>query len=98
MPKNTPEICSLLNDSCINNFLCGTCSVAHKTLLESPNFKDIHHTQVKSFSSSNRTAILVVPTIDPQNNPNRLILASVRNGRYQKLITRNELSRLKKSQ
>jgi hypothetical protein len=98
MSQNNPEICSLINDSCPRSFDCGICPIAWEYLSQKPDFKDIHNTKVKSFSSGNRTAILFTPDIDPQNNPNHLILASVRNGNYQQLITRSELSHLKKGQ
>ncbi len=96
MPKNNPEICSLINDSCLRSFDCGICPIAWEYLSQKPDFKDIHNTQVKSFSSSNRTAILEVPTTDPKNNPNRQIIARVYKGDYQQIITRSDLSRLKK--
>ncbi len=99
MFQKNPEICSLINEPCSNQFLCGTCPIARNSLLESADFNDLKKTiQVISFRPDNRTAISYVEVNDSQNNPNRLILATVRNGLYQKLITRIELSRLKKSQ
>jgi hypothetical protein len=98
MSKNNPEICSLINDSCLRSFDCGICPIAWEYLSQKPDFKDINNIKVTSFNSLNRTAILFTPVIDPQKNPNRLILASVRDGRYRKRITRTEFSHLKKSQ
>ena len=97
MSKNFPETCSLINDPCLRSFDCGICPISLEYLSQKPDFKDIKGRQAISFSSLNRTAILIVPTLDPQNNPNREILASVRNGEYRQRIPRAVLSRLKKS-
>jgi hypothetical protein len=95
MPQNA-ENCSLINQPCTNSFLCGTCPVARKALLEAPDFKDIKNIQVTPFSSSNRTALLSTPDTDPQGKAVKQIVASVSKGVYQKNITPSELKRLKK--
>jgi hypothetical protein len=98
MSQDNPELCSLINDSCSNEFFCGTCPIAREKLFAIDEFKNIKNIQFSSFSQTNRIAILFTTTTNPQNNPENLLLGYVRKGHYQKLITRTELSRLKKSQ